>query len=549
MKLFVVGLDGATFDLLLPLINQGHLPFFKKLLMGSSWGDMESVYPPLTAPAWTSFMTGKKVANHGIFDFFYRKESTYTQALYSIFDINDEIFWRILGENDKTVGIVNLPLTYPTQKVNGFMISGLLTPSGKRDFVYPPQLLKEIEKNVGRYLLHHDQTGDPDLVINQEYEILEYRTKVARYLYSSHELDFFMIHYYGTDRIQHEFWHLIDRDHPLFNQREYDKYWGSILEYYRRLDEALYTLSKIVDEDTIFIIMSDHGFGPIYKFMNMNRWLVEEGFMKFRRNFLTYLKRILFSMGFTYSSMAKLILKFDLGKKAMDFGRDRRQKLQERIFLSLRDVDWGRTYAYSIGNFGQIFINKKGREPKGIVSQGEYEEILDKITGKLLEFSDPQSNEKIIEKVVRNDEIFQGEYFFDAPDLFPITKGMKIKPNGLSDFTSKTILEPAFGSTGHHRLNGIFIAHNPKMIKENNRIREAKIIDMTPTILYSMGCRIPDDIDGRILFDIFEENFVKEHPVYFSGVKKKEIKAEKVQGYGEDEENKIKRELKNLGYM
>lgn len=548
IKCFIVGLDGATFDLLLPWIQEGHLPFFKKLLSESAWGQLHSTYPPLTAPAWASFMTGKKPGNHGIFDFFYRKPDSYEQSLHSILSIKDQTFWDILGDDGRTVGVINLPLTYPPQPVNGFMISGLLTPHDSRKFIKPDHLLAEIEEKVGPYLLHHDYTGNPKTVIEEANKILEYRTKVALYLYKKHPKDFFMVHYYSTDRIQHEFWHLMDPKHPLFNQKQYDKYKDLILGFYRNLDSQLQILTECLDENTLLIVMSDHGFGPIDKFMSVNKWLLDEGFIRLRRNVFTFLRRLLFSLGFTYSNIAKLILKLGLGKKAIQVGRYRRQKIQEKIFLSLRDVDWKRTIAYSIGNFGQIFINMKGREPKGIIPDDKYKAVCQEIEKKLKQFADPQTAEKVTEKVLRKEQIFQGEYLFQAPDLFFLTNNMTIKPNGLSDFTSKAILETAFASTGHHRLNGILIGYNPLIIKKDFPIKKAGIIDIVPTILYAMGSPVPSDMDGRILLEIFHDSFIEKHPQLFSEPKRKND-TQNIQTYNKLEEEKVKKELRKLGYI
>jgi predicted AlkP superfamily phosphohydrolase/phosphomutase len=547
-KVFLVGLDGATLDLLLPLAQKGTMPFLRDLLKRASWGELASTYPPLTAPAWTSFMTGKWPGNHGVFDFFYREEGSYSQRVHSILDVRDSIFWSLLGMDGKSVAVVNLPLTYPPQPVNGLMISGLLTPYGKRDFVHPPGLLPEIERELGPYLIHHDQTGNPDRVLEQEHRILKYRREVAKYLYRKYPMDFFMVHFYGTDRIQHEFWHLMDPTHPFFDKKLHEKYHESIMGYFTELDSTLAELWECRDEETTFLIMSDHGFGPIEKFMNVNRWLVKEGFMKLKRNPFSLLRRALFSMGFTYSNMAKIVLKLGLAKKAVQLGRARRQRIQQWVFLSFKDVDWRRTKAYSLGNFGQIYLNKKGREPMGIVEPEEEARICNAISERLLAFLDPDTGEHVVQRVFSREELFQGRLSDRAPDVFFLTKGMRVKPNGLSDFPSKSVLEKAFASTGHHHVRGIIIIEDPQMVRKDHRLKGACIVDLAPTILYLLDTPIPMDMDGSVLLEAFEEEVKKAKPVRYC-----EAAGPGGTGggrpYTPEEEEKLRKELKALGYI
>jgi predicted AlkP superfamily phosphohydrolase/phosphomutase len=502
----------------------------------------------LTAPAWTTFLTGKTPGSHGIFDFFYRRRDSYSQSLHSIHDVKDLFFLDVLGENEKTVGTINLPFTYPPKPVNGFMISGLLTPHGSRDFVYPAPLLAEIEGAVGPYLLHHDQTGRPSLVLQQENELLEYRTSAALYLYRKHQTDFFMVHFYGTDRIQHEFWHILDETHPSFKVKAFEKYGDSIIDYYKTLDSSIEKLWANLDEDTTFIVMSDHGFGPIYQFMNVNQWLFNEGFLQLKNDWHTTLKKALFSMKFNYSNMAKLVLKFGFGKKAVQFGRAKRQKIQEAVFLSLRDIDWSKTKAYSIGNFGQIFINKAGREPEGIIDDRQYEDVCAEIERRLKQLKDPRTHSEVVDKVFRGKEIFQGDCGADAPDLFFLTKDMTTKPNGLTDFASKRVFENVFGSTGHHQLNGILIARHPAIIKRNHELIGARIVDMAPTILYLLGSAIPSDMDGEVIAGMFREGFVKSTPIRSSEGRGKADSEEKG-AYTREEEEAVRNALKDLGYI
>ncbi len=255
-KVFVIGLDGATFDLLLPWIEQGHLPFFKKLLEESSWGELESALPPLTAPAWASFMTGKSSGNHGIFDFFSRESQSYEQKLNSVLDIKEEIFWHRIGRAHKKVGIMNVPFTYPPQQVQGFMITGLLTPSESPNYTHPESLKEELEKELGRYLIHHYEKYDKKNMrkfLEEQYTILENRMNACHYLMRNKDWDFFLVHFYGPDRMQHEFWHIHDKSHAQHNPLERETHGDVIRDYFAKLDLSLSELVGELKEDTILI--------------------------------------------------------------------------------------------------------------------------------------------------------------------------------------------------------------------------------------------------------------------------------------------------------
>ncbi|MHA1832386.1 MAG: alkaline phosphatase family protein [Candidatus Baldrarchaeia archaeon] len=142
-----MGLDGATFDVILPMVKAGNLPNFKKIMDEGAWVELESTVPLPSGPAWASFMTGMKPANHGIFDFVVKKKNSYETCYVNSTYVKGRPFWEILGRYSFKVGIINVMVTYPPHPVNGFLITGGLTPPGK-DFTYPKSLAKEISENL-----------------------------------------------------------------------------------------------------------------------------------------------------------------------------------------------------------------------------------------------------------------------------------------------------------------------------------------------------------------------------------------------------------------
>lgn len=518
-RILVIGLDGATFDLILPWAKEGKLPHLSRLIQGGTSGPLMSTFPPLTGPAWISFMTGKQPAHHSIIEFFRRQNGTYRQVLNNRLDVDGKTLWKHLSDGGKTVGVMGIPMTYPPEQVNGFMITGLLTPPGRRDFTYPPELLGELEEQLGSYHLRLDEKyrpNNPYPFIKELYDNLENNTQAALYLLNHKEWDFFMVHFYGTDRVQHEFWHLLDPSHPDYNAKELDQLGNVIEDFFKKIDETVGKLLQAVGEDTIVVVMSDHGFGPIYKFINFNNWLLQEGLLVLKKTPGTFLRHKLLQMGFNYAVLAKWVLRLGLGKVSVRMGRARREDLQRKIFLSLDDVDWSKTKVYSIGNFGQMYVNLHGREPMGIVAPGaEYEAVLADLTQRLQGLVDPQDGKPVIERIMRREELYQGSYADRAPDLMFYTRNMQYKAMGLSDFASNRVFDPVFGSRGHHRMNGILIGTGQGVFKENAHIYNASICDLAPTILYLLDQPIPSDFDGKVLFDLFTESYIDTHPALF----------------------------------
>ena len=552
-RVCAIGLDGATFDLIAPWAAEGYLPVLGQLMKKGVSAELETVYPPLTGPAWSSFMTGKSPARHSIFEFFRRRPGTYQQILNSQQNLDGETLWRLLGEAGKRVGVMGVPMTYPPEPVNGFLISGLLTPAGCDDFTYPHSLLGELAEHLGSYRLRHDEKyrrSNPEPFIREQYEILENNIQAALYLLEQKSWDFFMVHLLGTDRIQHEFWHLLDTDHPEHDPEERRRLGNVILDFFKAVDEGLGRLLNVLDDDDVVLVMSDHGFGPAYKFINFNTWLLQQGFLKLKQSPMTWLRYLVFRLGVNYATAAHWILRLGMGRQVKEVGRARRENLQRRMFLSLDDVDWSRSTAYSMGNFGQIYINLEGREPQGIVSPGvEYEQLLEELTVRLKDLVDPVTGEAVIEHVFRREDVYKGPYAKDSPDLMFFTRDMQYKAMGLSDFSSPRVFDPIYGTTGHHRMNGVMICQGNGVVREGAQLDGARIQDLAPTVLYVMGVPIPKAMDGEVLLDLFTADFRETQAVRYSDSEPSQAEKDDHSSYSDEEQAEMREMLRALGYV
>jgi predicted AlkP superfamily phosphohydrolase/phosphomutase len=522
-KVLVVGLDGATLDLIEPWAAKGMLPTLKRLMDKGASGRLRSTIPPITGPAWTSFATGTNPGKHGLYDFLGRQPGTYRLRSFNATHRRGASLWRILSEAGKKVGVLNVPLTYPPEPVNGFLITGLLTPSDAQDYCYPESTAEMLRAAVPDYVVqpagNFDAHGREMELVRVVREMSAMRMEATRYLLSALDWDFFMVVFTATDIVQHALWHFMDSSHPRNEATAPAELRDAILGCYRQLDGYLGEILDMVDHNTYVIVMSDHGFGPLEKYIHMNTWLWREGFLRFKRTPITLAKRALFGLGFTPLNVYRLLRELGQAGNVARNVRRRRQSardLLDRCFLSFDDIDWSQTRAYSVGNVGPIYVNLRGREPEGSVQPGQdYESALGELAGSLQQMCDPATGERLMGKVQHREEIYSGPCIEQSPDLFCLPRDWRYAAFGLIQLPSDKWLDPPFDRTGGHRMDGMLLAKGPGM-RSGHRIDGAEIVDLAPTILALMGVPIPPDVDGRVLKALFTDDFTSSMKISFS---------------------------------
>ena len=561
-RIIVIGLDGGTFDLLNPWMKAGFLPNLNEIVKEGISGTLRSSIPPVTVTAWSSFMTGKNPAKHGLFEFFIKKKNSYQEVPINANMRDGEAVWDILGKNGSTVLVLNVPTTYPPRPVNGALVAGFLTPSGKQDFIYPSYLVKEIEDKFGKYPLYiktpvalvsyFDESIDR--LLGECREMLDYKVKVAHYLMDKFESDFIVLHIWGTDRIQHELWDVLDPHHPRHNKKRAEKYGQKIIDYYRQVDTEIGKLMKKAGDEAAIFIISDHGFVPIYKLIDLNVWLLEEGYLRIKEGIFPRIKLSLWKWGLTYEMLYR-----HLSRQIMKFNRKGEAKapvdylkfypLLKKLFLSMNDIDFKRTRAYCKFGLGQIIINLKGREPDGIVDQGkEYQNLRKEIMEKLKSLKDPGTGKFINGQIFLKEEIYQGKHLEHAPDISYLAAENNYLATNLFGFTSNKVICDNIVMPANHAMNGILMARG-KNIRKGKNIKGANIMDLAPTILYLKGNKIPEDMDGRVLEEIITEKFLKENDIKYNNEKEVSGHEKESPPLSREDEKEIIRKLKGLGYI
>ena len=520
MKLLVIGLDGATLDLLGPWIAAGELPHLQRLMERGAWGKLRTTLPPISSSSWSSFLTGMNPGKHGLVDFVYPGADSYKVAMINSSSRRTQALWNWLNDAGYKVGLLGIPTTYPPEPVDGFMVSGFLAPGPDSEWAFPSSLKHELQAELGGFQLSPDEryrsTRYLDRFLADLSASVENRTRAALYLMRQKPWDLFAVVYWDTDMVQHEIWRLIDAGHPRHDPAEAQRHREAILDFHRQVDADVGRLLADVDEDTLGIVMSDHGFGPVHSFFLTNNWLVSEGLLRFRRHPRTAAKRVLFRLGYTPLQMFRIAKALGLGRLRRQVRFQQKAGLVNRLFLSFDDVDWSRTKAFSIGSFGQVYINVAGTRPEGIVSPGqEYEELKEQIAQSALALRDPRTGESLVERVYHREEIYRGPYVRRTPDLIIQPRGWEYMAFGHADFGSNKLVESITGLSGHHRLDGIVILAGPG-VKPDTRLEGAEILDLAPTILHAMGVPVPAELDGRVLREAFEDSSPVARPVSHS---------------------------------
>src|SRR4051794_3200949 len=288
LSILIVGLDGATFDLMLPWIHEGRLPNLARLLSDGAWSRLESTIPPITPCAWSSFITGKNPGKHGLFDFVEPERDgrgfRFTNASFR----DGESLWACLSRHGRRSGVVNVPMTYPPEPVNGFLISGLDTPHEHSPFMHPTEI-RQVLKDAGiRYRIDQQHLGNMRTTKRRRQQLLDIfegesaRTAAFRHLSKLRPCDFRMIVYGATDQVQHHFWHFMDETHDKHDPEGAKEFRNAIRDTYKHIDVQLGQLLEECDDDTVVIIMSDHGFGPMSNVrVRLNQVLRDAGLLKF----------------------------------------------------------------------------------------------------------------------------------------------------------------------------------------------------------------------------------------------------------------------------
>lgn len=559
-KVFVLGLDGATFAIMLPMIEQGRLPTFAKIIKEGAHGPLMSTVVSNSAPAWTSFSTGKNPGKHSIGGFFRLVPNSYQLKLLNGSDNKAKTMWEVVGAHGNKSIVVNIPMTYPPAPINGIMVSGLDTPSLSCDFTHPKEIKEEllrvvpdykINLHLGGYLYSHKRRKKGIEVMLSSTRA---RTRAVLHLMGKHPWDLFVVRFNSPDNVQHQYWKFMDKTHPLYDEKCPDELKQAVYTVYDALDEAAAAIIEKLPKDCTLMIMSDHGAGPrSNKTVRLNEWLKRLGYLasketkkkrkKFiRRNFETVLSTFLKRVP---PGIKQWIAKVAPGTVSKTW-----------TYFRFPNIDWDNTRAF-VGETEGIRINSKGTYPNGTVSEQEYEPLRDKLISEIYKISDPATGEAIFKDVFKREAVFTGPHVKLFPDIIALTTkdqyniSTKMAPEAVAPERAILATEDHWRSvSGSHRPEGIFVIRGNN-IKADVGLPASNIADVFPTVAYLMGVPIPSDIDGKVVESAFCDEFLKSHPIRYAQISEdaRTDGGDSGDQYDDKEKDVLVDHLRALGYI
>jgi predicted AlkP superfamily phosphohydrolase/phosphomutase len=454
---------------------------------------------------------------------------------------------------------MNMPMTYPAEAINGFLVAGIPYPGGSSQLCHPPELLAGLREQ-GWDLARNasdDLGGNYAAYYEGLVDLVRTRGEATAWLLQEHNPDFLAVHFLETDQVQHRFWQF------MAGEARYEaggRHTEAILHLFQETEEALGRIIEAAGEDVTLCLMSDHGFGPTRRQVWLNNWLVQQGFLMLRPSAGVRFKKLLYRVGLSPAAIREMapervklaILQFFERQKGRALASELEQEsagvqrkglmdwLTERLAVDFYDVDWSKTKGFSTGttSVGYVWLNVAGRDPQGIVQPGtDYEQTRREIAAALWEWEP-------VGEVLFREEVWQGDKVEKAPDIVvrwadPSTDARYFQTR----FSSHHLVKPVPNDYAGHRPEGLFAFHGPG-VKAGLRL-EADLLDLTPTLLWLLDQPVPTNMDGRVLSDCF----VHERPVrYVEPVPSAALNEEEA-ALSESDEAAIMRSLRNLGYI
>ncbi len=454
-KVLVCGLDSAPAEIVFE--HKKLLPNLSKLIDGGLYGELRSCDPPITIPAWMVMMTGKDPGKLGLYGFRHRKGYSYNEMWIATYQsIREKTVWDYIGEGGGQSCVISVPPTYPPKPLKGNLISCFITPDGEKEYTYPSQLKEEIESLFSTYIFDVEfRREDKEILLEEIYRMTKKRFEIMKYLISQKPWDFFMFVEIGVDRIQHGFWKYMDPKHHLYQPG--NPYESVILDYYRYLDREIGELIDLAGQDTVILVVSDHGAKRMKGAFCINEWLIDQGFLKVKN------------------------------------------KPNKPTSLEKVEIDWSETKAWAWGGYyARVFLNVEGREPQGIIPAFNYEKVREELIHRLLAIKGPKGEQWATKVIIpqKHFEVLNGEY----PDLMVYFDDLFWRSAGTLGYENPYLFENDTGpDDAVHAQEGIYILYDPLYPRKEKK--KADILDIAPTILSLLGISLPPEMKGKSLVD------------------------------------------------
>jgi predicted AlkP superfamily phosphohydrolase/phosphomutase len=453
-KMLVIGLDCAEPSLVFDRWRD-ELPTLGRLMARGTYGPLESCVPCITVPAWACMMSGQDPGQLGLYGFNNRVGHTYRSAVMNAAALDRPLVFDRLSAEGLQVVVVGVPPSYPLRPVNGVRVGCFLTPDTRRPFTSPAEVSDELRALVGDYPVDVDgfRTHDKAALRDKLYQMTDAHFTAIRHLMTTRLWDFFMFVEIGVDRVHHGFWRYHDPAHRWHEAGS--PFRDTIHDYYRHVDAHLGKLLRLIDDDTVIVVVSDHGARRMEGGICINEWLAREGFL-------------------------------------MPRSRPAAPTPFEKC-----EIDWSRTTAWGGGGYyGRIFLNVKGREPEGCVDPRDYDRVRDDLAARLEALTDHEGR-PLGSRVFRPERIYR-ECRGVPPDLLVYFGNLAWRSIGSLGHESVCTFENDTGpDDANHAPFGLFIHVDPRR-PGAGRVPPLHLSNIAPAILHHFGIAVPDDMIGGV---------------------------------------------------
>ncbi len=444
-RVLVIGLDCAEPSLVFGKFRND-LPNLSRLASTGVWGELESVTPPITVPAWMCALTSQDPGQLGVYGFRNRADYSYEKMFTATSRAFDApTVWDYLGRAGKQSYLVGVPPSFPPKPIQGASIGCFLSPNTQSKYTYPEELREEIARVAPNYMVDvpNFRSEDKQWLLGKIYEMTEGHLQVIRHLIKTKPWDFLMSVEIGVDRLHHGFWKYCDASHPKHEPG--NPFVNAIHDYYVWLDAQIGTVLELLDDDTSVIVMSDHG------------------------------------------------------AKKMDGYLALQDKPQGVVPIEKVKVNWDKTRVWGSGGYySRIFLNVQGREPQGVVKPEEYEALRDELIARISAICDDKGR-PLATKVFKPQQIYRAVKNV-PPDLIVLFGDLYWRAVGSIGLNTLYTFENDTGpDDANHAQMGMFIYHDPRRQLGGRELKGLKLYDIAPTILAEMGQPVPPDMIGRAI--------------------------------------------------
>ncbi len=519
--LLLIGLDGATPEIIERLAARGRLPTLRALMRHGVYGRLGSSPNVNPISAWSSLLTGVNPGMHGLWGLSNMIPGTYDYQAPHARMLRAPTLPQLLTDRGLTAGTLFVPMTYPAREAEWATVSGWLAPSVEAEgFAYPARIADLAARHMEGHPLDvdlsgHASSGRYDLGVDAACAAIRAKCGLAEELLADRKWDMLAINFVETDRVARWFWHLSDPAHPSFQEDVAARHGESIEDVYAEADRAVARLSARLGPDDHLVVVSTYGMGVNHGagacVPEMLEWL---GLLQHYSTAGGAMHR---AGGWLADAFGNACRR---ARELMPSALDRLLPTGETADAAghanrASGIDYERSFVLPAPG-GHMFINAEGQFPRGHVNEEVAARIMGQVSATLASAIDPANGRQPLEALVKREDVCNGPYLKRLPHLIANWRAT-VPVTGLTvtDREGHVRVAGRSGrvlSSGAPASEGIFIAAGAGM-RRGTRIEDLRLEDVTATALYLCGEGVPSYFDGRVLREAVSAGWLEAHPV------------------------------------